>query len=481
MTVITRFSPSPTGYLHIGGARTALFNWLYAKHTGGQFLLRIEDTDKERSTPEATQAILDGLKWLGLEWDGATHFQSEYAPRHAELAKQLLEKGKAYYCYCSPQELETMREEARAKGHPIRSPWRDRNPLTGDAPEGVAPTIRIKAPLEGSVTIDDAVQGSVTIDAKQLDDFIILRSDGSPTYMHAVVVDDHDMGVTHIIRGDDHLNNAFRQRIIYEGMGWDVPIFAHIPLIHGPDGAKLSKRHGALGVEAYRDLGYLPEALRNYLLRLGWSHGDDEIISDAQAVEWFDISDVNKAPARIDFDKLANVNGHYIREADDARLAELVKAILIASLRGGEADAAIQPQPQHRSPRPFGPRDDETLLRAMPGLKARAKTLVELADAARFYFEHRAPEDDKAAKQLSDGRELLQRLIPTLEAVSEWAHDALMETAKQWAEANQLKLGAVMSPIRVAITGSTASPSMFEVMEILGKDESLARLKAVTG
>ncbi len=446
----TRFAPSPTGYLHIGGARTALFNWLFARHHNGQFLLRVEDTDKARSTTEATQAILDGMTWLGLNWNGETYYQSAAEARHAEVAHQLVASGHAYHCYCSAAELEQMREQARASGHPIRSPWRERS----DAPDGIAPAIRIKAPLEGSLVIDDAVQGRVEVQAAQLDDFIILRSDGSPTYMHAVVVDDHDMGITHIIRGDDHLNNAFRQRIIYEAMGWDVPVFAHIPLIHGADGAKLSKRHGALGVDAYRDMGYLPEALRNYLLRLGWSHGDDEIISTAQAIEWFsDLSAINKAPARFDFDKLDNLNGHYIREADNALLVKHV-APLIPQL------------------------DKALLLAAMPGLKPRAKTLKALAESARFYAQALPPEDDKAQQQLEGGKALLSAFIPVLEATPAWDHDALMAVAKSHAEANGLKLGALMAPIRVALTGSTGAPSLFEIMPILGKTETLARLKA---
>ncbi len=459
MTIITRFAPSPTGFLHIGGARTALFNWLYARHCGGQFRLRIEDTDKARSTPEATQAIVDGLAWLGLNWDGEAVYQSTRAARHAEIAHALLQHGAAYECYCSAEELGAMREQARAGGHPIRSPWRE----GGTPPADTAPVIRVRAPLQETLRIDDAVQGPVTIDAKQLDDFILLRSDGSPTYMLAVVVDDHDMGITHVIRGDDHLNNAFRQRLIYEAMGWDVPTFAHIPLIHGPDGAKLSKRHGALGVESYRDMGYLPEALRNYLLRLGFSHGDEEIISDAQAIEWFDLAALNKAPARFDFAKLANLNGHYIRECDDARLVEQVMPFLLKRIPAlAEGSNAISAR----------------LLRAMPGLKPRAKTLQELADAARFYVERRTPQDDKAARQLRDGADVLTVFIPALEAVSDWQQEAIMATAKQVAEAQQMKLGTVMAPVRVAITGATAAPSMFEAMELLGKAESLARLKA---
>jgi len=462
MTVVTRFAPSPTGYLHIGGARTALFNWLYAKHTGGTFLLRIEDTDKERSTEAAKDAILEGLDWLGLHWDGDVYYQSRFAPRHAAVAQELLRAGKAYRCYCTTEELDAMREAQKAAGKPqgYDRRWRERDP--SDAPKDAPFVVRIKAPLEGEMAIDDAVQGNVRVGAEQLDDFVLLRSDGSPTYMHAVVVDDHDMGITHIIRGDDHLNNAFRQQIIYDAMGWNIPIFAHIPLIHGPDGAKLSKRHGALGVEAYREMGYLPEALRNYLMRLGWSHGDDEIISTLQAIEWFDIIDVNKAASRFDFDKLANLNGHYIRATDNQTLVQLSLPLLNERLGNALSDA-----------------DRAILTRAMEGLKTRAKTLPELADAAQFLFQRpKAPVDDKATQQLAEGKSALAAFLPALEAETHWSHDALMERAKAHAESSGVKLGALMAPVRVAITGSTASPSMFEVMEWLGREESLARLKA---
>ena len=459
MTTVTRFAPSPTGYLHIGGARTALFNWLFAKHTGGTFLLRIEDTDKERSTNDATRAIIDGMAWLGLTHDGDIVYQSQRADRHAEVAKQLLAKGHAYECYCTPEELEQMREQARAKGHPIRSPWRERT--ASEAPTGVAPTIRIKAPLAGEIMIEDAVQGTVRVSAEQLDDFIILRSDGSPTYMHAVVVDDHDMNITHVIRGDDHLNNAFRQRIIYDAMGWNIPTFAHIPLIHGPDGAKLSKRHGALGVEAYQQMGYLPEAIRNYLLRLGWSHGDDEIISTEQAIEWFDIADVNKGAARFDFDKLANLNGHYIRNTHNAHL----EALAIIELN-------------KRLERPLQDDEIKRLERAMESLKQRAKTICELVDSSMLYFKHLPPQDEKATQQLNDGLAAAQSFLPLLELHIDWTHDTLFAMAKEFAESQAIKIGNLMAPIRVAITGSTASPSMFEVMELLGQEETLRRLRA---
>ncbi|RUZ74247.1 glutamate--tRNA ligase, partial [Mesorhizobium sp. M7A.F.Ca.CA.001.14.1.1] len=389
--VVTRFAPSPTGYLHIGGARTALFNWLYAKHTGGTMLLRIEDTDRERSNEAATAAILDGLSWLGLSWDGEPVSQFERAPRHREVAEELVRIGKAYYCYATPAELEAMREAARAKGLPPRydGRWRDRAP--SEAPAGAKGAIRIKAPTEGETVVHDRVQGDVRFPNKDLDDFIILRSDGNPTYMHAVVVDDHDMGVTHIIRGDDHLTNAARQTVIYNAMGWNVPSMSHIPLIHGADGAKLSKRHGALGVEAYRAMGYLPEALLNYLARLGWSHGDDEIMSIKDMISWFDIGDVNKGAARFDFAKLEAINGAHMRRMSDAELFDIFIATL-PYLEGGPAIAARL--------------NDSTkaqLLAALPGLKERAKTLVELVDGAAFLFATRPlPIDDKAALLLTD-------------------------------------------------------------------------------
>src|SRR5689334_6315674 len=372
MSAVVRFAPSPTGFLHIGGARTALFNWLFARHHGGKFRLRIEDTDRIRSTPEAVAAIIDGLDWLGLSWDDEIVYQSSRAARHAEVARQLLAADRAYYCYCTPAELEAMREKARSEKRSVRydGTWRDRD--ASEAPPGVPPAIRLKALQQGATTIRDQVQGEVTVANSELDDLIILRGDGTPTYNFSVVVDDHDMGITHVIRGDDHLNNAFRQTQIYRALGWAEPIFAHVPLIHGPDGAKLSKRHGALGVEAYRDLGYLPEALRNYLLRLGWGHGDAEIISTDQAIEWFDIDAVGQAAARFDFVKLANLNGHYIREAANVRLAELIAPRLETAL-GRALDAGERAR----------------IMAAMPGLKARAKTLVELAENARFYVERR--------------------------------------------------------------------------------------------
>jgi len=465
MSVTVRFAPSPTGFLHIGGARTALFNWLFARHhrrhgDGGTFRLRIEDTDRRRSTPEAVAAIIDGLSWLGLDWDGEVVYQFERAARHAEVARQLLAAGRAYHCWCTPAELEAMRERARAEKRSVRidSPWRDRDPK--EAPADVAPVIRLKAPRDGATTIDDLVQGAVTVANAELDDLILLRADATPTYNLSVVVDDHDMAITHVIRGDDHLRNAFRQRQIYDALGWPVPRFGHVPLIHGADGAKLSKRHGAIGVEQYRDLGYLPEALRNYLLRLGWSHGDDEIISTEDAICWFDIADVGRAAARFDQAKLDDINGHYIRAADDARLAGLVTERLETEF--GHALSAT---------------DRDRLLRAMPGLKPRAKTIVELAERARFYVAQRpiVPALDAAKTLTADARALLAALRPAL-ADANWLAPALEQQVRDFAARHNLKLGAVAQPLRVALTGSLASPGLFEVMDVLGRDESLARI-----
>jgi len=461
MTVITRFAPSPTGYLHIGSARTALFNWLYARHTGGKFLLRIEDTDQARSTPDAIDAIFDSLTWLGLTWDEDPIFQFSRAERHAETARQLLAEGKAYHCYCTPQELEQMREEARAKGLPARydGRWRNRNPL--DAPQDVAPVIRFKAPQTGETIIEDQVQGTVHLQNNQLDDMILLRADGTPTYMLSVVVDDHDMGVTHIIRGDDHLTNAFRQQHLYHAFGWDVPIFAHIPLIHGADGSKLSKRHGALGAETYRDLGFLPEAMRNYLLRLGWSHGNDEIISMAQAVKWFDLPAIGRSPARFDLAKLTNLNAHYMREAKDERLVSLVATPLSQIFE-----------------RPLMMEERERLQKGMVGLKQRAKTIVELVENARFYIK-RPLFDEKAQKFLGNGYlELVAKAIPHLQALPEFTAVTTENAVRKSAEALGQKLGDLAQPLRVLLTGSTVSPSIFEVMEILGKEETLRRVRS---
>ena len=464
MTVVTRFAPSPTGFLHIGGARTALYNWLYAKHTGGKFLLRIEDTDRERSTPEAVEAIFAGLNWLGLNADEEPVMQFARRDRHAEVAHSLVEAGKAYFCYCSPEELTEMREKARAEGRPMKydGRWRDRD--ASEAPEGIKPVVRLKAPLEGDSVIQDQVQGEVRVANDQLDDYIILRADGTPTYMLSVVVDDHDMGITHVIRGDDHLTNAFRQKALYDAMGWDVPTFAHIPLIHGPDGAKLSKRHGALGVEAYRDeMGFLPEAINNYLLRLGWGHGDDEVISTEQAIEWFDIADVGKGASRFDFAKLTNLNGIYIRQADDARLADLIAPTVAAEIGASDLDA-VQKQ---------------TLIKGMSGLKERAKTLNDLALSATFYVSSGVLSFNDKAQALIDGAPagLFAALANELAGLETWHEEAIETVVKQLAESKDLKLGKVAQPLRAVLTGSNSSPGIFEVMHVLGKPETLNRIK----
>jgi len=462
MSVVTRFAPSPTGFLHIGGARTALFNWLFTRHHGGVFRLRIEDTDRARSTQEAIDAILDGLRWLDLHWDGEVVYQSKRLARHAEVVKDLLAAGRAYRCWASPQELAAMREKAKAEG---RSPrydgmWRDRDPAT--APAGVDPVIRFRAPQDGETVIADLVQGEVRVSNVELDDMVLLRNDGTPTYMLSVVVDDHDMEITHAIRGDDHLTNAFRQTQLFLALGWMPPQFAHIPLIHGADGAKLSKRHGALGVGEYRAMGFLPEAVRNYLLRLGWAHGDDEIISTPQAIDWFDLPQVGRSASRFDMDKLLNLNAHYIREADDARLVDLIVPRLEA--RG---DGILDDPGKAR------------LLAAMPGLKPRAKTLNELADNAAFYV-RRLPLafDAKAEKLLtSEAWARLGRLRAVLDGQSDWAGPALEESVRRFAEAEGAKLGDVAQPLRAALTGSTVSPGIFEVMTALGRRETLARLE----
>ena len=465
MTVVTRFAPSPTGYLHIGGARTALFNWLFAKHHGGKYLLRIEDTDRARSTEPAIAAILDGLSWLGLPWDGEVIYQFARAARHAEVAHQMLAAGHAYHCYASPAELDEMRAAQKAAGKPMRydGRWRERDPK--DAPAGVSPVVRLKAPQSGQTIIKDSVQGEVTVENAQLDDMILLRADGTPTYMLAVVVDDHDMSVTHVIRGDDHLNNAFRQLQIIRAMGWPEPVYAHIPLIHGPDGAKLSKRHGALGVDAYRDMGFLPAALRNYLLRLGWGHGDDEIISTAQAIEWFDLDGVGRSASRFDMARLTNLNAHYLRETPDAELLPLVLPRIEEKIGGKVADAGR-----------------ERIVRGLNGVKPRARTLVELADSLAFYARAGAPPiaDDKALGVLTpDARAVMAKLAPALEMqASNWSEKALEEAVRTFAEANGLKLGQVAQPLRVALTGSTASPGIFEVLAVLGPAESKVRLLA---
>lgn len=460
--VVTRFAPSPTGYLHIGGARTALFNWLFARHHGGTFRLRIEDTDRARSTDAAIDAILDGMRWLELDWDGDVVYQFARAQRHAEVAETLLANGHAYRCWLTQDELAAMRAEAQEKRLPfrVRSPWRDRS----DAGEGPS-VIRLRAPQEGAVTIADRVQGDVTVNNAELDDFVLLRSDGTPTYMLSVVVDDHDMGVTHIIRGDDHLNNAFRQLALIRAMGWEEPVYAHVPLIHGADGAKLSKRHGAMGVDAYRDeLGYLPEAVNNYLLRLGWGHGDAEIISREQAVEWFDLDHVGRSPSRFDFKKLDNLNGHYLREADDAWLADLV-APDVARHLGRTLDDA----------------ERDVLLAAMPSLKPRAKNLHEIADGALFlYASLPLAMDDKARSLLDEAPSgLLSALAARLRALPDWTPAAVEEAVRAEAEAAGLGLGKVAQPLRAALTGRAMSPGIFDVLLLLGRDESLARLDAV--
>ena len=462
MTVITRFAPSPTGLLHIGGARPALFNWLYARHHGGKYLLRVEDTDRARSTEAAVAAIFDGLDWLGLTADAPPLFQSARAPRHAEIAAKLLAAGRAYRCYCTPEELEEMRAAARANGQPMGydGRWRDRP--ASEAPEGVAPVIRLKMPRSGSTVIQDLVQGRVETDNVQLDDFVLLRADGTPTYMLSVVVDDHDMGVTHVIRGSDHLTNAFRQYQLYAACDWAVPAFAHIPLIHGADGAKLSKRHGALGVEAYRDMGYLPEALANYLLRLGWAHGDAEIISREEAISWFDLDAVGRSPARFDPARLDSLNGHYLREADDARLLDLIAPKL---------------------PVPVDTMLRGRLLKGMQGLKQRARNLVDLADAATICAMAPAlpPAEPKAAKLLEgEAPALLHALADSLSAQEHWTQPALEDALRAFAEARGLGFGKLAQPARAALTGRGQSPGLFEVMEILGQAECLSRLRAVS-
>ena len=461
MTVVTRFAPSPTGFLHIGGARTALFNRLYARRHGGQFLLRIEDTDRARSTDAAKRAILDGLRWLGLEWDGAPVYQSDRLERHAAVAQELLDAGGAYRCYCSPDELAAMREAARKRGSGrlYDGTWRDRDPA--EAPEGIAPVVRLRAPLDGETVIDDAVQGRVTVRNDQLDDMVLLRADGTPTYMLSVVVDDHDMDITHIVRGDDHLTNAFRQALIYRAMGWDIPAFAHIPLIHGPDGTKLSKRHGALGVEAYRDMGFPPEAVCNYLARLGWSHGDDEIFSMAQAADWFDLKDVGRSPARFDPAKLTSLSAHYIRETADGPLADALEP-LVAGLLGAPLSQT-----------------QRTRLRAgLPGLKPRAKTLADLAESALFYCRPRPLEPDaKAAKLLDDaGKARLALGRAALAGLEDWSAASAEAAIRAAAESAGEKLGSLAQPLRAALTGSTVSPGIFEVLDVLGRAESLGRI-----
>jgi glutamyl-tRNA synthetase len=460
---VLRFAPSPTGYLHIGGARTALFNWLYARHTGGKFLLRIEDTDRERSTPEAVAAIFNGLSWMGLDWDGEPTFQFARAPRHREVAAQMLAKGHAYRCYATAGELDAMRVAQKAQGLSVRydGRWRDREP--GPEQQNMPYVVRLKAPQTGETVVHDVVQGTVTWSNDSLDDMVLLRSDGTPTYMLAVVVDDFDMGVTHVIRGVDHLNNAARQLQIIQAMGWPVPVYGHVPLIHGADGAKLSKRHGALAVEAYRDMGYLPAAMRNYLLRLGWSHGDDEIIPTSKAIELFTLGAIGRSAARFDLKKLDHINAHYMREMNDGALA-------------GEALAfAERMHPERR----FGPASRARLTAAMPLLKPRAKTLVELLEKAEFLFTDGAPAlEPAAAAALTDvARGWLRGLVPILET-GDWTVPALEARARDFASAEGVKLGDIAQPLRAALTGKTASPPVFDVLSVLGREESLTRIRA---
>jgi glutamyl-tRNA synthetase len=465
--VVTRFAPSPTGFLHIGGGRTALFNWLYARGRGGRMLLRIEDTDRERSTAAAIAAIIDGLQWLGLTWDGEIVFQYSRAARHREVAEQLLATGKAYRCYASPEELAQMRETARAEGRSklYDGRWRDRDPA--DAPAGVKPTIRLKAPQTGETVVDDRVQGRVVWQNENLDDFVLLRSDGTPTYMLAVVVDDHDMGVTHIIRGDDHLNNGARQTQIYQALGWTVPVMAHIPLIHGPDGSKLSKRHGALGVDAYRAMGYLPVAMRNYLVRLGWAHGDQEIFSTEEMIKAFDLPQIGRSPARFDFAKLESLNAHYMRATSDADLVVAMEQILTFVAGGQELASKMTPALRDK------------LVAAMPGLKERAKTLVELFESSRFIWASRplALDDQAKAVLTSEAKATLAGIVPRLSGLIEWTAGTTETVLRAYAEEAGIKLGAVAQPLRAALTGKTTSPPIFDVLAVLGKDESLARLR----
>jgi glutamyl-tRNA synthetase len=466
MSIVTRFAPSPTGFLHIGGGRTALFNWLFARHHGGTMLLRIEDTDRERSTKAAIDAIIDGLTWLGLEWDGDIVFQFSRAARHREVAQQLLAEGKAYRCYASQEELAAMREAARREGRSrlYDGRWRDRDP--SEAPPDVKPVIRLKAPQNGETVIDDKVQGRVVWQNTDLDDLVLLRSDGTPTYMLAVVVDDHDMGVTHVIRGDDHLTNGARQKHIYDALGWSAPEMAHIPLIHGPDGSKLSKRHGALGVDAYRAMGYLPAAMRNYLVRLGWSHGDQEIFTTDEMVAAFNLESIGRSPARFDFAKLESLNGHYVRSAPYTDLVSALESVL-PHIEGGDLLASKLSSDLRTQ-----------LAAAMPGLKERAKTLVELFEASRFIWADRPLMLNEQARALltPEARGTIAALLPELESVTDWKPEAMEAVVRGYAERAGLKLGSVAQPLRAALTGKTTSPPIFDVLAVLGRGESLARL-----
>lgn len=461
MSIVTRFPPSPTGFMHIGTARTALYNWLYARRHGGKMLFRIEDTDRARHSEEAVLAIINGLKWLELDWDGEIVSQFEQRHRHAEVAHELIRKGEAYYCYCSPQELDEMRERAKAEGRPTFYDRRWRDKTAADAPRDIQPVIRIKAPLSGDSVIHDHVQGEVRVAAEQLDDFIILRSDGTPTYMLSVVVDDHDMGVTHVIRGDDHLNNTFRQNIIYKAMDWKIPEYAHLPLILGPDGTKMSKRHGAASVEEYRDMGYLPEAMRNYLLRLGWSHGDDEIISDQQALEWFNLEHIGRSAARFDFAKLESLNAHYMKMVEPQRLLEMAKPFY-TKRHNIELDEI----------------SENRILAGIDELKSRAKTLVQFVDESAFYAKTIPLNFDEKAAALLEAA-LLDALYIKLDALDDFNADAIQVACKEIAdELKGGKLGQVAMPFRAALTGTVVSPSIFHAAEILGREETLSRLKA---
>jgi glutamyl-tRNA synthetase len=464
MTVVTRFAPAPTGFLHIGGARTALFNWLFSKHNKGKFLLRIEDTDRERSTQQAIDAIINSLKWLELNWDDDIVFQFSRSDRHAEFARRLLAEGKAYYCYCSVDELEEMRENARLAGQQPRydGRWRDRDPK--DAPPGIKPVIRLKAPQTGQTTVNDHVRGTVSVSNEQLDDFVLLRSDGTPTYMLSVVVDDHDMGITHIIRGEDHLTNTFRQKHLYDALGWTLPEVCHIPLIHGPDGTKLSKRHGALGVEAYKDMGVLPEAMCNYLLRLGWSHGDDEIITRKQAIDWFSLDHIGKSPARFDMTKLLHINAYYLRHMDDKHLL-----------------TSIKPKLEEKLNRTLTDRDLEKLQAGLAGLKERAQDLNTLADNAMIYCQTPPyPFDEKAQKVLTpESLEALKKVYKMLATHRDWSQVGLEDALRKMADSLDFKLGALAQPLRAALTGRAISPGIFEIMHILGHEETLERLQFV--
>ena len=460
MNVVTRFAPSPTGFLHIGGARTALFNWLFARHHGGRYLLRIEDTDRQRSTDAAVAAIHDGLDWLGLASDEPAISQSARADRHVEIAKSLIAAGAAYRCYLSADELEDVRAAAKSAGLPVRSPWRDRSDTPDQPSQDHSFVVRMKMPDEGSTTITDLVQGEVTVQNRILDDMVILRADGTPTYMLAVVVDDHDMGITHVIRGDDHLNNAFRQTMVYRGMGWDVPEFAHIPLIHGVDGAKLSKRHGALGVGAYRDQGYLADAMLNYLLRLGWSHGDDEMISRAQAIDWFSLDAVGRAPARFDPEKLADLNAHYLRAMDDDSLYALIAPKITQKINpvSFAAEARIK-----------------TL---MPLLRDRAKSHLDIVDSAGFLLHDGAPDLDESARTLLD-QAACARLVALMQATPEtgWNVEMFTTFLGEWLTANDVKMKDIGLPLRAAVSGTRQSPSIVDVIVALGREETIRRVE----